>query len=474
MKRVLSILLLALTIPVLVNCKKDKHPSEAKGLSITPAVVELSDGEQLQLEVKTSPENASDRDDILASVVWKSKDESVVTVDNKGLLTGMLGGETSVTASTPDGSLSASCKVTVKMVLTDDKDVTAYFDPYFAYALSLCGAIKDPEKITYADVKDVTEAFIPTAWKSRLQSVRGLELMPALKDFSVMGCVNLTELNVSNCTKLESLVADETKLTTLDLSNCPLLHSFSAEKSQLSQITWGEKNELVDVYLNENALKVADMGSMPKLKYLNLERNEIEELHLDGCPKLKHLFVSYNKLKSVDVSGCPEIELRSLYYNPGENGVFKVYHPSITTHYGLTSWLMTTGDERSRVTMMLYCEKSPRIKTQPQSVTVSSGEEFSLKVEMESDTGNLQYLWFLGGEFELQDGLKAFGLYPLEDQSSSDMEVSGSNTNELKMTIRYNKSEIDPNASNYSFVCYICDTDKKTVTYSGSGGKPCV
>ena len=55
MKRVLSILLLALTIPVLVNCKKDKHPSEAKGLSITPAVVELSDGEQLQLEVKTSP-----------------------------------------------------------------------------------------------------------------------------------------------------------------------------------------------------------------------------------------------------------------------------------------------------------------------------------------------------------------------------------------------------------------------------------
>ena len=148
-------------------------------------------------------------------------------------------------------------------------------------------------------------------------------------------------------------MADETKLTTLDLSNCPLLHSFSAEKSQLSQITWGEKNELVDVNLNENALKVADMGSMPKLKYLNLERNEIEELHLDGCPKLKHLFVSYNKLKSVDVSGCPEIELRSLYYNPGENGVFKVYHPSITTHYGLTSWLMTTGDERSRVTMML-------------------------------------------------------------------------------------------------------------------------
>lgn len=116
--------------------------------------------------------------------------------------------------------------------------------------------------------------------------------------------------------------------------------------------------------------------------------------------------------------------------------------------------------------MMLYCEKSPRIKTQPQSVTVSSGEQFLLEVEMESDTGNLQYLWFLGGESESQDGLKTFGLYPLEDQSSSDMEVSGSNTNELKMTIRYNKSEIDPNTSNYSFVCYIYDKDKKTVTYS--------
>lgn len=147
MKRVLSILLLALTIPVLVNCKKDKHPSEAKGLSITPAVVEISDGEQLQLEVKTSPEKASDRDDILASVVWKSKDESVVTVDDKGLLTGMLGGETTVTASTPDGSLSASCKVTVKMVLTDDKDVTAYFDPYFAHALVFAGQSRIPKRL---------------------------------------------------------------------------------------------------------------------------------------------------------------------------------------------------------------------------------------------------------------------------------------------------------------------------------------
>ena len=116
--------------------------------------------------------------------------------------------------------------------------------------------------------------------------------------------------------------------------------------------------------------------------------------------------------------------------------------------------------------MMLYCENAPRIKTQPQSVTVSSGEQFSLEVEMESDTGNLQYLWFLGGESESQDGLKNFSLYPFEDQSSSDMEVSGSNTNELKMMFRYNKSEIDPNTSKYSFVCCIYDTDKKTMTYS--------
>lgn len=97
---------------------------------------------------------------------------------------------------------------------------------------------------------------------------------------------------------------------------------------------------------------------------------------------------------------------------------------------------------------------------------MSSGEQFSFEVEMESDTGNLQYVWFLGGESESQDGLKTFGLYPLEDQSSSDMEVSGSNTKELKMTVWYNKAEMDPNTSNYSFVCLIYDTDKKTMTYS--------
>ncbi len=460
MKRVLSILLLALTIPVLVNCKKDKHPSEAKGLSITPAVVEISDGEQLQLEVKTSPENASDRDDILASVVWKSKDESVVTVDNKGLLTGMLGGETTVTASTPDGSLSASCKVTVKMVLTDDKDVTAYFDPYFAHALSLCGAIKDPEKITYADVKDVTEAFIPTAWKSRLQSVRGLELMPALKELSVMGCVNLTELNVSNCTKLESLVADETKLTTLDLSNCPLLHSFSAKKSQLSQITWGEKNELVNVRLYENALKVVDMGSMPKLENLSLERNEIEEIHLNECPKLKTMDISHNKLKSVDVSRCPALNALVYYYNPGDDGIFKVYHPTFTLPVG-PSWLMTPGDENSRVTSMCFCENAPRIKTQPQSVIVKSGVPSSFKVEMESETANLKYYWWIG-DYMTTDGLTNFHMSLLEDSESPEEYIRGSETNELEIMYKLNSAD---EVKTY-FVCYIYDPDKETATYS--------
>ena len=284
--------------------------------------------------------------------------------------------------------------------------------------------------------------------------------MPALKDFSVMGCVNLTELNVSNCTKLESLVADETKLTTLDLSNCPLLHSFSAKKSQLSQITWGEKNELVDVYLNENALKVVDMGSMPKLENLSLERNEIEEIHLNECPKLKTMDISHNKLKSVDVSGCPALNALVYYYNPGDDGIFKVYHPTFTLPVG-PSWLMTPGDENSRVTSMCFCENAPRIKTQPQSVIAKSGVPSSFKVEMESETANLKYYWFIG-DYMTTDGLTNFHMSLLEDSESPEEYIRGSETNELEIMYKLNSAD---EVKRY-FVCYIYDPDKETATYS--------
>lgn len=62
-----------------------------------------------QLEAEVSPEGASADD-----LVWESSNEAVCTVSDKGLVSGHQKGAADVTVSTPDGSVSAICIVTVE------------------------------------------------------------------------------------------------------------------------------------------------------------------------------------------------------------------------------------------------------------------------------------------------------------------------------------------------------------------------
>lgn len=62
-----------------------------------------------QLEAEVSPEGASADD-----LVWESSNEAVCTVSDKGLVSGHKKGAADVTVSTPDGSVSAICIVTVE------------------------------------------------------------------------------------------------------------------------------------------------------------------------------------------------------------------------------------------------------------------------------------------------------------------------------------------------------------------------
>ncbi len=77
-------------------------------LSINPAEVTLEVEEKYELSVIYSPDYATDR-----TVVWTSDDETIATIDDKGLITAVSPGETEVTATATNG-VSATCKVTVK------------------------------------------------------------------------------------------------------------------------------------------------------------------------------------------------------------------------------------------------------------------------------------------------------------------------------------------------------------------------
>ena len=435
MKRILSTLLvIALAIPLFVSCKKDKGvPVES--FSIDPVTVYLNDGDTHQLDVIVQPKKAK-KGEFMSSLVWVSDDENIASVDENGLVTAKMRGNTRITASTSDGTMSASCDVNVQLVLTDDKDISAYFEGNFALALKYNGLIAGNNKITYGEVKNITEFDVPALYVKDIETAEGLEFLVNLESLDLGGAKNLTSLNVSTLTKLKKLVATKGKLTHVDLTNCPNLESVFMDGNKLESVAFGQHPNLAKVSMNTNKLKEFNASSLPGLVYLDLSENELESIDLTGCKLIETLWLNNNKLKSIDASSLEKLQLQGFrfFFNPGENGVLNVKDSK--NSMSLWSWQMIKGDESSRVKGTLYCENAPKIKTQPQpEIAAKPGVPFSVSVEMES-SGNYQYMWVMSTPTaDESTGLTSYPVSALSDMSEGAYYISGSNTNTLTINV---------------------------------------
>lgn len=445
MKRVLStMLIIALTIPLLVNCKKEKAEEVAIiSITIEPASFVINAGETKQLSVTALPENATKKEKILSTLVWHSDNEEIASVDENGVVTAKKYGSTTISASIPDGFVTGSCDVTV------DQDITAHFDVVFAAALEYNDLIEDSDKIMHAEVTKITSFSMPDTYKENLESCKGLEFLTNLEYLYLSDCKNLKTLDVSKLTKIESLI----------VKNCPI-----------TDITFGNHNNLKYIQLEDNKLKKFDASIFPNLTYLYLSDNELTEINLKGCSKLIVLQLINNKLKSIDITDAVDMNANQFSYlnNPGENRVLKIFNSNITSKS--ISWLMTPGNESSRVQGMYYCEKAPKIKTQPKNVSAKDGVPFSLSVELDPVLENATYTWCVAQILtNPENGIQSvtylgFG----EDVNVNDEKgkyiISGTSSPTLTVTVsgQYYK-KMDKEAT---FLVYITDPDTKTITVS--------
>lgn len=445
MKRVLStMLIIALTIPLLVNCKKEKAEEVAiVSLTIEPTSFLLNAGETKQLSVTALPENATKKEKILSTLVWQSDNEEIASVDQNGLVTAKKYGSARISASIPDGFVTGSCDVTV------DQDITAHFDEILAAALEYNNLIKDSDKIMYEEVTKIKNFSIPDHYAKQIESCKGLEFLVNLEYLYLSDCKNLKTLDVSKLTKIESLI----------VKNCPI-----------TDITFGNHNNLKYIQLEDNKLKKFDASIFPNLTILYLSDNELTEINLKGCSKLESLLIINNKLKSVDITEATNLDAQKFHYwnNPGENRVFKIFNSSITAKS--ISWLMTPGNESSRVQGMYYCEKAPKIKTQPKNVSAKDGVPFSLSVELDPVLENATYTWC---EAQIitnpENGMQTVTYFGLEkDVDESDEKgkyiISGTSSPTLTMTVsgQYYKNM----GKEAALLVYIVDPDTKTITVS--------
>lgn len=77
-------------------------------ITLTPSRLTLEAGEQRDITATVLPNNATDK-----TVFWKSSNPSVATVDN-GTIKAISNGNATITASSMDGEISATCTVTVR------------------------------------------------------------------------------------------------------------------------------------------------------------------------------------------------------------------------------------------------------------------------------------------------------------------------------------------------------------------------
>ena len=128
-------------------------------------------------------------------------------------------------------------------------------------------------------------------------------------------CSQLTNLNLSNHTKLTTLNVSSSGLTSLNCNNCLRLDSLNmAGCSAMKSLNIGNCNfsrlgltgvpALTTLNCQNNKLTTLDVSILPNLTGLTCTQNQLTSLDLSRNPALKSLTCNNNRLTSLDVSAC--------------------------------------------------------------------------------------------------------------------------------------------------------------------------
>ncbi|MFO7658305.1 MAG: Ig-like domain-containing protein [Bacteroidales bacterium] len=106
------------------------------GVTVSPTSASVNTGATTQLTATVAPSNATNK-----NVSWGSDNTSVATVSSTGLVSGVAAGSATITVTTQDGSITATCAVTVN----------ASTDPLAGYTF----AANEKQTFTYTGTVDI-------------------------------------------------------------------------------------------------------------------------------------------------------------------------------------------------------------------------------------------------------------------------------------------------------------------------------
>mgnify|MGYP002974469998 FL=1 len=139
---------------------------------------------------------------------------------------------------------------------------------------------------------------------------------PAMTSINCSAMKTLTSIDVSKCTNLQELYVPDNKLTTLDVTNCPKLTLLSFYSNNIASIDLSKNTALQKLYaFNNTQLTSLDLTNNTNLTYLSVYSNNMPELDVSKLTKLQTLLCFKNKLTTLDLSNNTALQELSCYKN---------------------------------------------------------------------------------------------------------------------------------------------------------------
>ncbi len=181
------------------------YPVAVTGITLDRTSAFFGTGETLQLNATVAPADATNK-----TVTWQSTDESIATVNENGLVTGVAAGFTTIVATTEDGGFTAVCAVSIEVALNEPTF------PDSAFRTVVSGFDTDGNGyLSDAEIGRIREI----ACRDKLiYDYKGIEHLKALINFYCSGN-KATSLDVSKNTALEKLHCNNNELASLVLGD---------------------------------------------------------------------------------------------------------------------------------------------------------------------------------------------------------------------------------------------------------------
>ena len=143
--------------------------------------------------------------------------------------------------------------------------------------------------------------------ESGIKNFKGIEVFP---EIITLYCDknSLTELDVSNNTKLESIYCDSNKIAKLNLGKAENLKFLSAGGNKITELKISGLKNIETVYIGQNPVTVIDCSGCENLVELKTQScDEIKTVNAEGCAKLLEIGISDSKLEELNVKGCKSL-----------------------------------------------------------------------------------------------------------------------------------------------------------------------